>query len=75
MQEIDTLKTIQDMPCVLFHGVHYVPIPSPMLETPCYNLAENLILALRESNGLAYMPYEQRLALIAELVQPVPMDN
>jgi hypothetical protein len=41
-----------------------------ILEFSCYELAEQLILNLRNTNGLEFMPPEQRMALICELSVP-----
>jgi len=46
-----------------------------ILIAPCHILTANLILALRESNGLEFISLEMRLALIAELSKPVPCTN
>jgi hypothetical protein len=45
-------------------------MPSTVLFAPCHILAENLILALKESNGLEFVPLSVRLALIQELSKP-----
>jgi len=50
----------------------YQPIHSEDIGEPCFILADTLIEALRESNGLEFMPMPQRMALIAELSKQVP---
>ena len=53
----------------------YVPLNAINIAEPCFILADTLIEALRESNGLAFMPLEQRLALIVELSKSTQFDN
>jgi hypothetical protein len=52
--------------------IEYQPVNSEDIGEPCYVLADTLIDALRQSNGLEFMPLDQRVALIAELSKPVP---
>ena len=52
--------------------MHYNPQPSNAIAEPCTNLGDALLLALRESNGLEFMPIEQRMALIQELSENIP---
>lgn len=50
----------------------YMPSNSEDIGEPCYVLADTLIGALRQSNGLEFMSLDQRMALITELSKPVP---
>lgn len=53
----------------------YEPTSARDLNVSCYELADSLINDLRVSNGLEFMPPEQRLALIRELSKDVPFEE
>lgn len=53
----------------------YVPLNAINIAEPCFILADTLIETLRESNGLEFMPLEQRLALVAELLKATQFDD
>ena len=53
------------------HYETFEPAPDTwQIEEPGTVIADSLILTLRESNALEFMPQEQRLALIWELCKP-----
>ena len=50
----------------------YIAKPVITITEPCTDIAECLIEALQLSNGLEFMPMDQRKELIRLLSEPIP---